>query len=153
MSNEMSNETINMPVTVCVDDVLLATAQRQFAALEAARHALTSLHGLVAHDDEAPGETFAIDESATIALIDAALGAAPAPDPAPDPAPAWLPWPDAEGLWWMRFRSGIGSFFVRAVFRAGEMTVESFGSSNVDRRTPYSILLEFASATVGPEPR
>jgi hypothetical protein len=42
-------------------------------ALEAARHELTTLHGLLAADGVAPQETWAIDTSATIALIDEAL--------------------------------------------------------------------------------
>lgn len=47
------------------------------AALETARHALATLHGLVAHDGAAPGETFPIDESAALATLDAVLGPAP----------------------------------------------------------------------------
>lgn len=63
---------------------LVALVTRQRAALEVARHALTTLHGLVAHDGEAPGETFPIDETATIATIDAALsGEALTPPGAP----------------------------------------------------------------------
>lgn len=50
------------------------TAEAQLrAALETARHALVTLGGLHAFDAASPAETFVIDDSATIELIDAAL--------------------------------------------------------------------------------
>ncbi len=42
-------------------------------ALEAAREELNALHGMVAADETAPEQTWVIDASATIALIDEAL--------------------------------------------------------------------------------
>lgn len=44
------------------------------AALEAARHELTTLHGLIAADGAAPHETWSIDTAAVVAAIDEALG-------------------------------------------------------------------------------
>jgi hypothetical protein len=44
-------------------------------ALEAARHELVTLDGLLAADGCAPHETWTIDTSAVVALIDAALAA------------------------------------------------------------------------------
>src|SRR5947199_116777 len=43
------------------------------AALEAARHELTTLHGLVACDGAAPEETWSIDTSKVLAQLDAVL--------------------------------------------------------------------------------
>ena len=42
-------------------------------ALDAARHELTTLHGLLAADGAAPSETWTINVADTLALIDAAL--------------------------------------------------------------------------------
>ena len=42
-------------------------------ALDAARHELTTLHGLLAADGAAPNETWTINVADTLALIDAAL--------------------------------------------------------------------------------
>ena len=42
-------------------------------ALRAAHHELTTLHGLRAYDGAAPGHEWAIDVSAALALLDAAL--------------------------------------------------------------------------------
>lgn len=42
-------------------------------ALEAARHELVTLHGLVAADGEAPMETFKIDTSDAVQKIDKAI--------------------------------------------------------------------------------
>jgi hypothetical protein len=47
-------------------------AERLRAALEAARHELTTLHGLYAHDG-VPGETWRLDASRILAKIDAVL--------------------------------------------------------------------------------
>ena len=43
-------------------------------ALTVARHELATLHGLVAVDAAAPGESFSIDTNETVAVIDKALG-------------------------------------------------------------------------------
>lgn len=45
----------------------------QIEALEAARHELVTLNGLLAADGMSPGETFSIDTTATIAILDAAF--------------------------------------------------------------------------------
>ena len=45
----------------------------QREAMEAARHELVTLDGLIAADGAAPAEIFVIDTKATIAKIDAAL--------------------------------------------------------------------------------
>jgi hypothetical protein len=45
------------------------------SALEAARHELTTLHGLVAADGAAPNETWTLDESHIIQQLDAAIEA------------------------------------------------------------------------------
>ena len=42
-------------------------------AMEAARHELVTLDGLIAADGAAPSETWTIDTRATIAKLDAAL--------------------------------------------------------------------------------
>lgn len=42
-------------------------------ALEAARHELVTLHGLLAADGASPSETWVIDTSAAIAQLDMAL--------------------------------------------------------------------------------
>ena len=41
--------------------------------MEAARHELVTLHGLVAHDGAAPDHQWPIDTKQTIALLDAVL--------------------------------------------------------------------------------
>lgn len=46
---------------------------KQRSALEAARHELTTLHGLIAADGAAPHETWSIDTSSVVAMIDEAL--------------------------------------------------------------------------------
>lgn len=43
------------------------------SALEAARHELTTLHGLVAADGAAPNETWTLDESEIIRQLDGAI--------------------------------------------------------------------------------
>ena len=43
------------------------------SALEAARHELTTLHGLVAADGAAPTETWTLDESHIIRQLDEAI--------------------------------------------------------------------------------
>jgi len=43
------------------------------SALEAARHELTTLHGLVAADGAAPTETWTLDESHVIRQLDEAI--------------------------------------------------------------------------------
>lgn len=55
----------------------MSKAARIQAALEAARHELATLHGLLAADGAAPGETWTINVATTLALIDAALATEP----------------------------------------------------------------------------
>lgn len=45
------------------------------SALEAARHELTTLHGLIAADGAAPTETWTLDESHIIRQLDVAIEA------------------------------------------------------------------------------
>ena len=54
----------------------IAIALLERKALEAARHELTTLHGLIAADGAAPQETWSIDTSAVVAAIDEALNEA-----------------------------------------------------------------------------
>lgn len=53
------------------DEITPRLAERE--ALKVARHALVTLHGLMAADGAAPELTWQIDETKTLAVIDAAL--------------------------------------------------------------------------------
>lgn len=51
-------------------EVLHRLTERQLYVLEVARYELTTLHGLIAADGAAPQETFPVDTSAALALLD-----------------------------------------------------------------------------------
>jgi hypothetical protein len=54
-------------------DAMLAILAPLYQALEAARHELTTLHGLWAYDGAAPQEPWQLDERSTLARLDAVL--------------------------------------------------------------------------------
>jgi hypothetical protein len=64
-------ERLALLVNLARKDIDMNDKQRK--ALEAARHELTTLHGLIAADGAAPQETWPIDTSAVVAAIDEAI--------------------------------------------------------------------------------